>query len=139
MTALRLFDDVPDPSRWARGPEPGLRAVARPDDPVTSRAAAAAVGGKVCDAILAAHRAADGLTDSELCARIQYRAGTVVSARSRLARAGLLRDSGRTRPSIETSRSQTVWRLALPAVVAEPDRETNTTRIVVLAIPEQGD
>lgn len=137
MTALRLFDDVPDPSRWARGPEPGLRAVARPDDPVTSRAAAAAVGGKVCDAILAAHRAADGLTDSELCARIQYRAGTVVSARSRLARAGLLRDSGRTRPSIETSRTQICWVLA-PAA-AGSDRETNTTRNVVLAIPEQED
>lgn len=121
MTALELFDLGPDPRRFADPSRaggtqpPAPPAVARPDDPETSHAAARAIDSAgVCALVMSAHRLyPDGLTDSELCGLVLARSNTVVSARTRLTtQTRQLVDSGQRRPSTETGRAQTVWTLA---------------------------
>jgi len=99
--ALSLFDTVPHPR-------------ARATDTVTALEAARSVTpGRTETLILDAYRQClrFGLTDDELAACLApVYPPTVKTARSRLLRAGLLRDSGRRRPSAR-GRDQIVWTL----------------------------
>jgi len=66
--------------------------------------------------ILDAHSAVPDLTDDELCDWLSHRhAPSVKTARSRLSKAGVLSDTGRTRPS-NRGRPQVVWTLGGPDV-----------------------
>lgn len=84
---------------------------ARRSDPSTSVAAAQQVkSGPTEEAILVVLRMAGPLTDDELCHRLPgLYAPTVKTARSRLAKRGLLTPAG-TRLSCR-QREMTVWRL----------------------------
>lgn len=92
--------------------------VARRSDPTTSRAAGARqpISSLLHHDILSVFErtfAADGLTDDELCSwyfkdRCE---GTVKKRRTELAKAGLLVDSGRTRPT-RTGTQAIVWKLS---------------------------
>lgn len=85
---------------------------ARATDPVTSKAAAGQVRqGPTETAILTVLRMAGPLTDDELCHRLPGLYGpTVKTARSRLAKRGLLVPAG-TRLSMR-QREMTVWQIA---------------------------
>ena len=87
---------------------------ARISDPETSIEAAKAQTGRT-ERVILAHFERSGLwlTDDELCTQLGnlYHAPTVKTARSRLARAGLLVDSGKRGKSAR-GRQQIAWRLA---------------------------
>lgn len=99
---VSLFETVPHPR-------------ARATDTVTALSAARSVTpGRTEALILDAYRQVPrhGLTDDELVVALAPLYGpTVRTARSRLLRAGQLRDSGRRRPSAR-GRDQIVWTLA---------------------------
>lgn len=85
---------------------------ARRADPPTSRAAAAAQRGGVPRAIVAVlNDVRGGLTDDALCDRLpDLHPATVKTARSRLAKSGLVVDTGRTARS-HRGCDMTIWRL----------------------------
>lgn len=77
-------------------------------DPDTSYKAAQVIGKGVENAVYSAYCCFD-LTDDELCAtRPDFYGPTLKSARSRLAKRGILIDSGLRRPS-NRGRDQIVW------------------------------
>jgi hypothetical protein len=84
---------------------------ARGSDPSTSVDAAASLPpcGSLESAILGCFDAG-GLTDDELCERVEAYAPTVKTCRSRLAKRGLLVPTSERRPSWR-GRDQIVWRL----------------------------
>lgn len=102
MTALTLFDQSPHPRH-------------RRSDPDTSRAAAAVqrcseLEGEI-RSIFGWH-GGRGLTDDELCRLLPDRyPPTVKTARSRLAKRGVLYDTGQRRRS-QRGRDMAVWQLA---------------------------
>ena len=111
VEALSLFGTVPHPR-------------ARATDTGTALSAARSITpGRTEQRILDAYRQVPrhGMTDDELAVALapMYPA-TVKTARSRLLRAGLLRDSGKRRPSAR-GRDQIVWVLA-PANPMKGDR-----------------
>lgn len=92
---------------WNFGPR------ARRHDRPTAHAAAATIQpGPTEQAILRQFRYGFEITDDELAGMLpDLYAPTVKTARSRLAKAGLLVDTGRRRPS-QRGCDQIVWRLA---------------------------
>ena len=102
MNLLTLFDESPHP-RY------------RHSDPDTSRAAAAAQHPSALEIEILQVFHADGgrgLTDDELVAVLRHRYGpTVKTARSRLAKRGVLIDTGERRRS-NRGRDMAVWKLA---------------------------
>ena len=123
----RLFDAEPRPQhrdpiylqprnrRRVETIEPAFLS-ARISDGDTATAAAKSITPGATEAAIEAvfdlNRTVD-FTDDELCAALgsRYYKPTVVSARSRLAKAGLLEDSGERRLSVR-GRQAIVWRLA---------------------------
>lgn len=85
----------------------------RVSDPDTSRAAAESVDPKPAEtAILAEFDRFGMLNDDELCQQLpEFYPPTIRTARSRLAKAGVLVDSGTRRPSLR-GRQMTVWKRA---------------------------
>ncbi len=85
-------------------------ALFRTSDPVTSRQAAASVNSHAVESlILGAFDQFGALTDDELVDVLDGPHGpTVKTARSRLHKAGCLKDSGMRRPS-NRGRAQIVW------------------------------
>lgn len=103
MTALTLFDQSPHPRH-------------RRTDPDTSRAAAACQQPSALEAEIVntfrLHRPHIGLTDDQLCRLLPDRyAPTVKTARSRLAKRGVLVDTGQRQRS-NRGRDMAVWQLA---------------------------
>jgi hypothetical protein len=103
MNLLTLFDESPHP-RY------------RHSDPDTSRAAAAAQKPSALEVEIVdtfrLHRPDIGLTDDQLCRLLHTRhAPTVKTARSRLAKRGVLIDTGERRRS-NRGRDMAVWKLA---------------------------
>jgi hypothetical protein len=85
---------------------------ARLFDPATSYQAARVIGEGVEHAVYRAHCANDGMTDDELVKGCPgFYGPTLKSARSRLAKRGLLADSGQRRKS-DRGCDSIVWVLA---------------------------
>lgn len=84
--------------------------LARASDPRTSKTAAASVGRGLEPLILQALVGTDGLTDDELCDRIDAYGPSIKTARSRLLRQRLVEDTGRTRKS-KRGRASIVWKI----------------------------
>lgn len=87
---------------------------ARRTDPETSKAAAARQGSSARSAILEAFRVHGPMTDDELVAQLApqgHYGPTLRTARSALKAAGLVVDTGRTKPS-PRGHQQVVWRLS---------------------------
>ena len=84
---------------------------ARRMDPDTSHAAAGSVEAWVTeDRILRTFAIHGSLTDDELCEKLPlWHPPTIKTARSRVAKRGLLVDSGERRPSMR-GRDMVVWR-----------------------------
>jgi hypothetical protein len=87
---------------------------ARPTDPETSQTAVPSPAhlSFVQQEVMAFHRAAEGMTDDELCLRMSWRCeGTVKKRRTELSRVGALVDSGVRRPT-RTGTPAIVWEVA---------------------------
>lgn len=86
---------------------------ARKTDPVTSHMAAETIAPRITALQKMVrnefkHAGHNGLTDEELTDRLGLRGSTARTRRSELTDAGLIKDSGRTRPLI-SGRPGTVW------------------------------